>query len=74
MFELIGFIAMNVGLGMATMAALIFIFEAIGEYNIGGVPNGWPKRIVCLAILCALPAPWYLLWVNGPIVIHMRGG
>jgi len=73
MLEIIGFLALNIGLAMATLAALIFLFEATGKYNIGGVPNSWLKRAICTVLICTLPFPWALLWANSPFGIHLRG-
>jgi len=69
---LIGFIVMVVLMFKATLFTGLCVFNNMGQYNIGGVPNSFKKKFFTLLLVCACAYLWYLLYQNAPFSINWK--
>jgi hypothetical protein len=56
-------------MGSVSMCAFLMMLNNLGEYNIGGVPNYLPKKLLTLAFVVFVGYLWYLWVISAPFSI-----
>jgi hypothetical protein len=69
--NVLGFLAAVVVMLYLSSAWCFVALFGLGEYNIGGAPNSWIKKIVILAFLVPLIYAWYKLFQISPFHITL---
>jgi len=67
--EIIGWVALVVLLGWATLGIIIIAFNSLGKYNIGGVINSPRSKFIALIDIILIVYLWYLLILAAPFTI-----
>lgn len=61
MFEVMGFLACLAILIYGSFVWVVWAFNSLGRYNIGGVPNEPTEKALCLFAAAVLGTFWYKL-------------
>jgi hypothetical protein len=72
-FSVIGWLIVAVILGKLSLAYLLVMFNGLGQYNIGGVPNSTKKKLVIVAGMFLFFYLWYTLFQHSPFSVSISG-
>lgn len=69
LFAGFGFLLCTLVMLMVTAVWGLFAFQAVGKWNIGGVPNTWKDRAIAVLMFAAVAFGWYTLFSISPFKI-----
>lgn len=72
MMEIIGWLALAALLCSASSGWAALALNGLGKYNIGGVPNKLPTKLVLLVAGALLGYAWYALLSNSPFTVTLK--
>ena len=72
MLSLVGFSSLALVLLALTLVGILWAFNVLGMYNIGGVPNTLTEKLLWCAYAVLIASLWVGLITYSPITINLR--
>ncbi len=70
---IVGFIFCVIFMLYITAGSLMISANSMGRYTIGGEPNTWLSRLVCLLLIATVLVGWTALFYTAPFTISFKG-